>query len=220
MLKRAELEPAPDRLVRRRPHLVRTPRPEELVLPEREPEMRPVELVRRADEDVHVPRRDVDRAVLRVVHGVGPGERAGLVREVDDPADVRRRADRVRGDRERDDARPLRELRGEIVVVELELVGKPGVTDDDAEVVRELEPGRDVGVVVELRHDDLVARAQRPRERAREQEVERRHARAERDLIGRAAEERRRALREVATSAFVRCDVSYGASRFAFDSRR
>ena len=39
------------------------------------------------------------------------------------------------------------------------------------------QPRRDVGVVVELRHDDLVARLQRARHGVREQEVERRHVR-------------------------------------------
>ena len=74
--------------------------------------------------------------------------------------DVRRRSDRVRGDGERDDARALGEQAREVVVVELELVGESGDPDDDAEVVRELEPGRDVGVVVERGDDDLVSRAQ------------------------------------------------------------
>ena len=60
--------------------------------------------------------------------------------------------------------------------------------------MRELEPRRDVPVVVEGRDDDLVALAQGSRERPREQEVERGHARAERDLLGRAAEEGGRAL--------------------------
>ena len=44
--------------------------------------MRPVELVRRAEEHVGAG-GDVDRAVRRVVHGVDPGERAGLVRELE-----------------------------------------------------------------------------------------------------------------------------------------
>ena len=51
------------------------------------------------------------------------------------------RADRVGGDRERDDARALGELAREVVVVELEIVRESRDADDDAEVVRELEPG-------------------------------------------------------------------------------
>ena len=69
--------------------------------------------------DVAVPRDDVDRAVRPVVDGVDPGERAGLVRELDDARGCRERADRVRGGREGDDARALgRALRGEVVEVE------------------------------------------------------------------------------------------------------
>ena len=71
------------------------------------------------------------------------------------------RADRVRRDRERDDPRPLGELPLEVVVVEREVVVDLDEADDDAEVVGELEPRRDVRVVVELRHEHLVARAQR-----------------------------------------------------------
>jgi hypothetical protein len=73
--------------------------------------------------------------------------------------------------------------------VRSESFGEPGDADDDPEVVRELEPGRDVAVVVERRDDDLVALAQRACERPRQQEVQRRHALAERGLVRRAAEE-------------------------------
>ena len=59
---------------------------------------------------------------------------------------------------------------------------------------REREPRRDVRVVVEPRHEDLVAGLELARERAREEEVERRHVLAERDLARVAAEERARAL--------------------------
>ena len=60
----------------------------------------------------------------------------------------------------------------EVVVVEREVVRHVDEADDDPEVVLQLEPRRHVRVVVELRHEHLVARAQRPREGAREQEVE------------------------------------------------
>ena len=160
-----------------------------VLLPEGEPHVRPEELVRRADEDVDVPRLDVDAAVRPVVDGVGPGERADGMRELDDPPHVRRGADGVRRQRERDDARALRELALEIVVVEREVVVDVDEADDDAEVVLQLEPRRDVGVVVEPRHEHLFALAQRARERAREEEVERGHARPEGDLLVAAAEE-------------------------------
>ena len=191
MLARPELEPVSDRLVRRGPHLVGAPGLEQLALPEREPHVRPEVLVRRADEDVDVPGGDVDRPVRRVVDGVGPRERADGVRELDDPTNVGRRADRVRGDRKCDDARSVGELRREVVVVEREVVGHARDVNDEPEIVRQLEPRRDVRVVVERGHDDLVALAQRPREGAAQQEVERGHALPERGLSGRAAEERR-----------------------------
>jgi hypothetical protein len=44
--------------------------------------------------------------------------------------------------------------------------------------------------VVELRHDDLVAGLERPADGPREREAQRRHVRAEHDLLGGAAEER------------------------------
>ena len=76
------------------------------MLSEREPHVRAEELVRRADEDVDVPGGDVDRPVRCEVDGVGPGEGAGVVRELDHAADVRCGSDAVRSDGERDDARP------------------------------------------------------------------------------------------------------------------
>ena len=99
--------------------------------------------------------------------------------------------DGVRGRRERDDARPVGELALQVVVVERELVGDVDEADDDADVVLELEPRRDVRVVVEPRDEHLVARRERPREGARQQEVERGHALPERDLARGAAEEGR-----------------------------
>ena len=111
-------------------------------------------------EHVGADGRHVDRAVRRVVHGVDPGERAGLVRELDDARGVDERADGVRGPREGDDARPRRELPCEVVVVERAVLLDLREADDDAEVALELEPGSDVRVVVEPRDDDLVALAE------------------------------------------------------------
>ena len=159
VLQRAVLEAAADGLVRRRARLVRAQALEQLTLAERQPHVRAEELVRRAEEHVDVPAGDVDRAVRPVVDGVGPGERAGAVGELDDACHVGRRPDRVRGDRERDHLRALGELRLEVVQVERQVVVHAGEADDDAEVLRELEPRRDVRVVVEPGADDLVARA-------------------------------------------------------------
>jgi hypothetical protein len=189
VLARAELEAMPDRLVRRRSDLERAPRLEKVTLAERQAHVRAEVLVRRADQHVHVPGADVDRPMGCVVNGVGPGECAHRVRELDDAPDVRCGADGVRGHGKRDDTRALGEVRLEVGVVELEVGGHTGDANDDAEVVRELQPRRDVRVVVQLRHDDLVARAQGSGEGAREQEVERGHALPEGRLACVAAEE-------------------------------
>ena len=164
---------------------------EQLPLPERESHVRPEVLVRRADEDVDVPRRDVDRPVRRVVDGIRPRERSDGVRELDDARNVGRRTDRVRGDRKRHDPRSVGELRCDVVIVEREVVGHARDVNHEPEIMRQLEPRGHVRIVVERGHDDLVARRQRPRESAAEQEVERGHALPERGLSGRAAEERR-----------------------------
>ena len=190
VLARPELVAVADRLVGRRAHLVRPPRSDQVLLAERHAHVRPVELVRRAEQHVDVPGGHVDRAVRAVVDGVGPGERADAVRELDDAPHVGCRADRVGRDRERDDAGAIVELRLEAVVVEREVVVHVDLADDDAEIVLEREPGRDVAVVVEPGHEHLVAGLQLAGERAREEEVERGHALAERHLVARAAEER------------------------------
>ncbi len=159
------------------------------MLAERHPQVRPEELVRRAEQDVDVPARDVDPPVRPVVDRVRPRKRAGAVRELDDPGDVGRRPDRVRRDRERDHARPPGELRLEVAQVEREVFVNAREADDDAEVLLERQPRRHVGVVIEPGADDLVAGLELPAERAREQEVQRGHALAEGDLVGMAREE-------------------------------
>src|SRR5204862_816234 len=73
---RPRLEARADRLHRGGAHLVRVPRLEQLGAPEREPEMRTEELVRRAKKDVDAELADVDRTVRCEVHGVGPCESA------------------------------------------------------------------------------------------------------------------------------------------------
>jgi hypothetical protein len=95
------------------------------------------------------------------------------------PRDVDERTDRVRGPRERDNARAVREQRLEVLEIQRRIVADLREEHAQVEVVGELEPGRDVGVVVELRDDDLLARGQLPPERAGEREVERRHVRPE-----------------------------------------
>ena len=132
----------------------------ELLAAEGEAEVRAEELVRRAEEDVDAELGDVDRPVRREVHGVRPRERARLVRELDDPPRVRRssrRRSRRAGRRRRGCARSAsaRGRRGR-ASCRRAISTKPTL---QVEVVRELEPRRDVAVVVEPRDEDLVAGA-------------------------------------------------------------
>ena len=78
-----------------------------------------------------------------------------------------------------------------MVEVEAALVVDLAEANDEVLVVRELEPRRDVAVVVELRDEDLVTCAECPADGTRQHEVERRHVRAEDRLARLAAEERR-----------------------------
>ena len=145
--------------------------------------MRPVELVRRAEEDVCIRRRDVDRPVRAVVDGVDPRERAGLVCDRGDLGDGCDRAHGVRGPWIGDDARALVHRARALVELEAAVVVHARKLHHEAAIVRELEPGRDVAVVVELGADDLVAFAPVARRSPRKREVERRHVRAEGDLV-------------------------------------
>ena len=63
-----------------------------------------------------------------------------------------------------------------------------GRAHDEAMILRAEKPGADVGVVVERRHDDLVARLERAAERVHEIEVDRGHVGPEDDLLGLATE--------------------------------
>ena len=171
-------------------------------LAEREPEVRPEELVRRADEHVDVPRGDVDRPVRAVVDGVGPGERAGVVGELDDARDVRaacrprstRPGTRPRASAPRAATRGRRgRARGR------RARRRSGRRRRDPRRAR--ATGDTFASWSSRVHDDLVALAQRPAERAREQEVERRHALPERDLVRVAGEEPGRRVAATVRSA-------------------
>ena len=157
----------------------------------RHAEVRAAELVRRAEHDVRVDRLHVHRLVRGVVHRVDPGERADAVCQLAHALRVDDGADRVRGPGERDDLRPLAQLRLEIREVERRVGVDVDVRDDEPEVVGELDPGGHVAVMVEARDEDLVAGLQLAAEHARQVEVDGRHVRAEDDLRGAAVEEAR-----------------------------
>ena len=152
--------------------------------------MRPVELVRRADAARRRP---------RPATSIGPcGPKCTASTHASAPASCASAATSATGvtvptafdahgnatTRVRSDSSERRWSRSEpALVVDL---GEP---HDQALVVRELEPRRDVAVVVELRADHLVARDPLARRRAREREVQRRHVLAERHLVGGRVEE-------------------------------
>ena len=154
--------------------------------------MRAAELVRRADQHVGADLAHVDRLVRRVVDGVDPGERAGVVRELAHPAGVHDRADRVGRPGERDHLGARPELALEVVEVERRVVVQLDVPDDQAGVVRELQPRRDAAVMIERGDEDLIARAEAAASGPRQHEVQRGHVRPEDHLMGLAAEEPRR----------------------------
>ena len=110
--------------------------------------MRAAELVGRADQHVGADLAHVDRLVRRVVDGVNPRERAGVVRELADAPGVHDRADGVGRPRERDDLGARSELSLEIIEIERRVVIQLDVPDDQAGVVRELQPRRDAAVVI------------------------------------------------------------------------
>ena len=185
---RPRLEAMAERLVELRSHLVRPPCLGDLSPRVRDSQVRPEELVRRADEDVDSPGGDVGRDVRCGVNGVGPGERADAVRQLHDPRDVRQRADGVRSDREGDDAGARGKLCLQIGEIDVTFVRDVGEADLEAEVVGQLEPRRDVAVMVEAGDDDLVSRLEAAARGARQRERQRGHVGAERHLFGRAAE--------------------------------
>ncbi len=96
----AGLEPVPGRPLRGRPHPVRGQRLGQAALDGGHPEVRPEELVRRAEQHVDPELRPAHPPVGRQVHGVGPRERAGAMGGGGDAPGVGDRSERVGGERE------------------------------------------------------------------------------------------------------------------------
>ncbi len=94
-----------------------------------------------------------------VVHAVEEDLGARAMGQRRGGGDVDDGAERVRGDGAGDEPGPRRKQRSEIVDVQPSIV--PHAPEDDACADRlERHPGRDIGVVVEVAHDDLVACAE------------------------------------------------------------
>ena len=153
-------------------------------------DVRPVELVGRARQEVAAERlaRRRARAARSARRRRRRARRAACARSatrahvVDRAERVRRGADRDeprRGGRAPRRARPSRAGRSR---------SERDGADRQAALLRERAPRVDVGVVIELGDDDLVARRPAPPERAPQVERERRHVGAEGDLRGAAAQ--------------------------------
>ena len=154
-------------------------------------EVRAEELVGRAGEEIDSGRRDVDRAVRGEVDRVDVEERPGRVRRLGRARDVVHRADGVRRPPDGHDFRLLADEGAEVLDAPGAVVRVEVEPADRGTAVRGREdPRRDVRVVVEARHDDLVPGLPVAREAPRHLERQRRHVRPEDDLLGpRRAEE-------------------------------
>jgi hypothetical protein len=153
----------PWRILGRRPHPVRRERRRQVRPDRRDPEVRPEELVRRAEQDVESDLSCPQPPVRGHVNGVGPRERADAVSRRRDAAGIRDRPDGIRGQREGDHARALADQRLEGVDVEGHVLrAQRRGADHEVVIPRDHEPGRDVRVMVERGHDDLVPRRHRP----------------------------------------------------------
>ncbi len=183
MAERAGLEAVPRRMRVRRAEAVRRQALGQVTADRGQAEMGAEELVRRAEQHVGAQRLAVEPPVRGDVHRVGPRQGADLVRRRGDAGRVGNVAESVRGQRVCDHPGPLADQRLQRLDVE-RAVGRVDRRDpdDEAPVLRRAEPRADVGVVVELGDDDLVAGLERAPERVGEQEVERRHVGAEGDL--------------------------------------
>ena len=122
--------------------------------------MRAAELVGRADQDVGVYLADVDRLVRRVMNRVHPGERSRVVRELANPPGIGDSADRVRRPGKRDHLGARPEFILQVTEVQRGVVVQRDLPDHQVPVVRDLQPRRDPGVMVQAGHEDLVAGAE------------------------------------------------------------
>lgn len=153
-------------------------------------DVRSVELVGGAGEEVAAPLLDVDEVVWCVVYGVDEDAGAVGVGEFGGAADVVDGAEGVGGGAEGEDPGTFRDSAFQVVPIEL---SGGGYHADGAEAEAVLPgdglPGGDVGVVIEFGDDDLVAGLELAGEGAGEVEGEGGHVIAEGDLFGAGAEE-------------------------------
>ena len=169
----------------RGPDLERRQAVEYLGLAIQRAEVRPEPLVGAAHQEVGVEGADIDRAVRRVGDRIDVGQGADLVGARDDVADRVDRPDRVAGETDGDQLRmavqlalEVLEVEGQVVLADVDLAhGHPAVGGHRL-------PGADVGLVVEGRDHDLVARLERRADAPTDVQGQRRHVVAELDLLG------------------------------------
>ena len=139
---------------------------EQIATAEQRREVRPVDLVETRYVEVDAERLHVDPAVRGVGHAVDIGKRAGRAHTCRDGGDILQLADQVRAVREGDQPSALVEQRLQVLEAQRVafLVAAP-LAHHDARLLQ-CPPRADVGLVVEVGHDDLIALApQRPQGR-------------------------------------------------------
>ena len=173
-------------------HLVGGQRLQQGAPPPQNADVRAEELVRRAGQEVAIPRLHVDGAVRRVMHGVEVDQRPRRVRLPGEGGHVRHAPHGVAGAGQRRQTDPAVQFAGQVVPIERAVLG-PNVHEADLGpgVPRRQHPRADVGVVVQTRDDHHVAGLQRAGDRPADVQRQRRHVLAEDDLL------RRRGVDEV-----------------------
>ena len=146
--------------------------------------MRTEELVGGAGEEIAVQRLHVDQTMRRELDGVDENECADSVRHPYDFSDIRYRTGGVGGVCYGDEAGARGERLGKAFHVEGGVFGVYIDDFDDRARFFHIRPGRHVGIVIEGRDDDFVARFERTSDRVGEVEGECRHARSEQDRVG------------------------------------
>ena len=152
-------------------------------------EMRSVELVRRAHQQIAADRADVHQRVRRVVDCIDEAQGAGVVREPGGGGHIGDRAEDIRRGADGQELRPRRE--GALERVPLQLAGR-GVhrhgANGQASIARDRSPRIDVAVMIQLGDDHFVTRLPLARQGPAHVERQRRHVRAKGHLPGRRAE--------------------------------
>ena len=118
------------------------------------------QLVPGEDIEVGVQRLDIRAAVHRPLTAVDQKQRPGRMSEVGDCADIVHCAQNIRHMGHGDQFRPRADQRGQPVQVQRPVVQHRGPFQHDPQPVAQHRPGHDVGVVLHLRRDDLIARLQ------------------------------------------------------------